>query len=200
MAVARHFDPCSALLSESLPQTQVGAVPSSAVCVSKAEVYQLLVWLPHALFYFLLYFSSCFYLNYVTISKWLCFILHNLSTYSYYLFFPVCLPGITQPGWSASLPAAPLNSECRGRGGRATLSCPPRPTFTAPISKTNFLKFVWEQNSASYHKTLFDCLPYFLNYCLLVISILLPVFNFFVQISILTLLRIFTLFFGFFSL
>jgi hypothetical protein len=40
-------------------------------------------------------------------------------------FFLVCLPGITQPGWSALLPAAPLNSECRGRGGRARLSCPP---------------------------------------------------------------------------
>src|SRR4028118_485195 len=36
-------------------------------------------------------------------------------------FFPVCLPGITHPGWSGLLPAAPLNSECRGRGGRATL-------------------------------------------------------------------------------
>ena len=138
MAVARHFGPCSALLSESLPQTQVGAVPSSAVCVSKAEFYQLLVLLPHAPFYFLLYFSSLFYLKCVTVSKWLCFILHNLFTYSYYLFFPVCLPGITHPGWSALLPAAPLNSECRGRGGRATLSSPPRPTVTASISNTSF--------------------------------------------------------------
>jgi hypothetical protein len=42
-------------------------------------------------------------------------------------FFLVCLPGITRPGWSAVLRAAPLNSECRGRGGRATLSCPPGP-------------------------------------------------------------------------
>jgi len=54
-------------------------------------------------------------------------------------FFPVCLPGITHPGWSALLPAAPLNSECRGRGGRATLSSPPRPTFTASITLSNFL-------------------------------------------------------------
>src|SRR4028118_1713419 len=102
MAVARHFGPCTALLSESLPQTPVGAVPSSAVCVSKAELYQLLVWLPHAPFYFLLYFSSLFYLKSVTVSKWLCFTLHNLFTYSYYLFFPVCLPGITQTRLMAS--------------------------------------------------------------------------------------------------
>jgi len=127
MAVVRHFGPCNALLSESLPQTQVGAVPSSAVCVSKAEVYQLLVLLPHAPFYFLLYFSSLFYLKCVTVSKWLCFTLHKLFTYSYYLFFPVCLPGITHPGWSALLPAAPLNSECRGRGGGPRLAPPPGP-------------------------------------------------------------------------
>jgi hypothetical protein len=94
----------------------------------------------------LLYFSSCFYLKCVTVSKWLCSTLHNLSTYPYYLFFPVCLPGITHPGWSALLPAAPLNSECRGRGGRATLSSPPRPTVTASISNTSFLRFVWGQN------------------------------------------------------
>jgi hypothetical protein len=94
--------------------------------------------LPHVPFYFLLYFSSWFYLNCVTVSKWLCFIPHKLSTYSYYLFFPVCLPGITQPGWSALLPAALLNSECRGRGGRATLSCPPRPTFTIQSQTTIF--------------------------------------------------------------
>src|SRR4028118_651055 len=99
MAVAPHFGPCTELLSESLPQTQVAAVPSSAVCVSKAVVYQLLVWLPHAALYFLLYFSSLFYLNCVTVSKWLCFTLHNLFTYPYYLFFPVCLPGITRPGF-----------------------------------------------------------------------------------------------------
>src|SRR4028119_1228968 len=102
MAVARHFGQCSALLSESLPQTQVGAVPSSAVCVSKAELYQLLVLLPHVRFYFLLYFSSWFYLNCVTVSKWLCFILHKLFTYSYYLFFLVYLPGITQTRLGAS--------------------------------------------------------------------------------------------------
>src|SRR4028118_888755 len=121
MAVAPHFGPCTALLPESLPQTQLGAVPSSAADFSNAGVFLLQPWLPHALFYFLLYFSSSFYLNYVTVSKWLCSTLHNLSTYPYYLFFPVCLPGITQPGWSGLLPAAPLNSECRGRGGRATL-------------------------------------------------------------------------------
>ena len=124
MAVAPHFGPCSALLSESLPQTQVGAVPSSAVCVSKAEFYQLLVLLPHALFYFLLYFSSLFYLNCVTVSKWLCFTLHNLFTYSYYLFFPVCLPGITHTRLAAS-------GERGARpGGRASPSSPPRPTIS----------------------------------------------------------------------
>ncbi len=124
----------------------------------------------------------------------------SFLSFLFYLFFLVCLPGITQPGWSGLLPAAPLNSECRGRGGRATLSSPPRPTFTASITLSNFLKFVWRQNLASHHKTLFDCLPYFLNYCLLVISTLLPVFNFFVQISILNLVTIFILFSGFFSL
>jgi hypothetical protein len=69
MAVARRFGPCTALLPESLPQTQLEAAPSSAACVSNAEVCQLLFWLPHALFYFLLYFSSCFYLKCVTVSK-----------------------------------------------------------------------------------------------------------------------------------
>jgi hypothetical protein len=90
MAVARHFDPCTALFPKSLPQTLLEAVPSSVAHVSSAGVFLLLSWLPHALFYFLLYFSSCFYLNYVTVSKWLCFILHNLSTYSY-LFIFSCL-------------------------------------------------------------------------------------------------------------
>jgi hypothetical protein len=129
-------------------------------------------------------------------------ILQSLTSFYYYLFifFLVFIPGITHPGWSALLPAAPLNSECRGQGGRATLSSPPRPTFTASITHSNFLKFVGGQNLASHHKTLFNCLPYFFNYCLLVISILLPTFNFLVQISILTLLRIFILFSGFFSL
>jgi hypothetical protein len=68
----------------------------------------------------LLYFSSWFYLNYVTVSKWLCFILHKLFTYSYYLFFLVCLPGITQTRFCASGERA-----TRPGGGRATLSCPP---------------------------------------------------------------------------
>src|SRR4028119_1915027 len=85
-------------------------------------------------------------------------------------------------------------------GGGPRLAVPPRPTLTAPITHSNFLKFVWGQNLASHHKTLFDCLPDFFNYCLLVISILLPVFNFFVQISILNLVTIFILFSGFFSL
>src|SRR4028118_198370 len=131
MAVARHFDPCNALLSESLPQTQVGAVPSSVVCVAKAEVYQLLVWLPHAPFYFLLYFSSLFYLKCVTVSKWLCFTLHNLFTYSYYLFFPVCLPGITHTRFLRLRRAR----DAAGGGG-PRLAVPPRPTLTVAISNT----------------------------------------------------------------
>jgi hypothetical protein len=133
MAVAHHFGPCSALLSESLPQTQVGAVPSLAVCVSKAEVYQLLVWLPHAPFYFLLYFSSLFYLNCVTVSKSLCFTLHNLFTYSYYLFFPVCLPGITQTRFLRLRRAR----DAAGGGG-PRLAVPPGPRFKLP-SQTLFL-------------------------------------------------------------
>jgi len=120
MAVARHSGPCSALLPKSLPRRQLGAVPSSAACVSKAGIYQLLVLLPHAPFYFLLYFSSLFFLKCVTVSKWLCFPFHNLSTYSYYLFFPVCLPGITQTRFLRLRRAR----DAAG-GGRATLSCPP---------------------------------------------------------------------------
>jgi hypothetical protein len=120
MAVARHSGPCSALLPKSLPQKQLAAVPSSAAYVSNTGVYLLLPWLPHVLFYFLLYFSSCFYLKCVTVSKWLCFALHNLSTYSYYLFFPVCLPGITHTRFLRLRRA----SNAAG-GGRATLSCPP---------------------------------------------------------------------------
>src|SRR4028119_1744843 len=120
MAVARHFGPCTALLSKSLPKTPLEAVPSSAAYVSTAGVCLLLSWLPHALFYFLLYFSSWFYLNCVTVSKWLCFSFHKLSTYSYYLFFPVCLPGITHTRFLRLRRA----SNAAG-GGRATLSCPP---------------------------------------------------------------------------
>src|SRR4028118_2438979 len=127
MAVARHSGPCNALLSESLPQTQVGAVPSSAVYVSKAELYQLLVWLPHAPFYFLLYFSSLFYLKSVTVSKWLCFTLHNLFTYSYYLFFPVCLPGITHTRLAAS-----GERGARPGGGGRPRSPPPPPAHPPP--------------------------------------------------------------------
>ena len=132
MAVAPHFGPCNALLSESLPQTQLGALPSSAVCVSKAEVYQLLVLLPHAPFYFLLYFSSFFYLNCVTVSKSLCFTLHNLFTYSYYLFFPVCLPGITH----TRLPAALEILRARPGGGGHSPATPPGPRFHSLLPST----------------------------------------------------------------
>lgn len=148
MAVARHFGPCSPPLPKSCPKTQLVAVPSSLVGVSSANVYQLLVWLPHAHFCFLLYFSSWFYLNCVTVSKWLCFIPHKLSTYSYYLFFPVCLPGITHPGWSSLLPAAPLNSECRDRGGGPRLAPPPVHVYNSNL-KHQFLRFVLRQNQIS---------------------------------------------------
>jgi hypothetical protein len=124
MAVARHFGPCTALLSKSLPKTPLEAVPSSGAYVSTAGVYLLLSWLPHALFYFLLYFSSWFYLNCVTVSKWLCFIPHKLSTYFYYLFFLVCVPGITHTRFLR------LRRAVRGRGGRASRSSPPRPTIS----------------------------------------------------------------------
>jgi hypothetical protein len=60
MAVPRHFGPCTPLLAKSCPQTQLEAVPSSLVGVSTANVYQLLVWLPHAHFCFLLYFIFMF--------------------------------------------------------------------------------------------------------------------------------------------
>jgi hypothetical protein len=46
----------AALLPESLPQTQLEAAPSSAACVSNAEVCQLLFWLPHAVLLFALLF------------------------------------------------------------------------------------------------------------------------------------------------
>src|SRR6476469_5554298 len=134
MAVARHSGSCSALLPKSLRQKQLATVPSSAVCVSKAGIYQLLVWLLHAPFYFLLYFSSWFYLNCVTVSKWLCFIPHKLSTYSYYLFFPVCLPGVTQTRF---LRLRRASNAAGGGAGHAELS-PPGPRFKLP-SPTLFL-------------------------------------------------------------
>jgi hypothetical protein len=93
----------------------------------------------------LLYFCSLFYLNCVTVSKWLCFTLHKLFTYSYYLFFPVCLPGITHPGWSSPLPAALLNSKCRGRGGGPRLAPPPAHVYSFNLQH-QFLRFVWRQN------------------------------------------------------
>src|SRR4028119_135103 len=49
-------------------------------------------------------------------------------------------------------------------------------------------------------KRLFAYLPYFLDYGVFVISTLLPIFNFFLQIFISPLLPIFKLFFQFFSL
>src|SRR4028118_1701253 len=56
----------------------------------------------------------------------------------FFLFVNRVSPGITHPGWSALLPAAPLNSECRGRGGRATLSSPPRAPLTTSLSHKSF--------------------------------------------------------------
>ena len=153
MAVARHFGPCSALLSESLPQTQVGALPSSAVCISKAEVYQLLVLLPHAPFYFLLYFSSLFYLNCVTVSKWLCFTLHNLFTYSYYLFFLVFVPGITQ----TRLPAAPQFWKARPGGGGPSSATPPGPRFQSNL-KQQFFEVCMNTKLDFYPQKVF-CIP-----------------------------------------
>ena len=122
-------------------------------------------------------------------------ITHYLST-TIYLFFFLCLYRVLlRPGCLRR-----HNSGSRGRGGEALAQPPPPAHVFSPTSNSSFLRFAWGKNLARHHKTLFDCLPYFLNYCLLVISTLLPVFDFFVQISILTLLRIFTLFFGFFSL
>jgi hypothetical protein len=73
----------------------------------------------------LLYFSSWFYLNYVTLSKWLCFISHKLSTYCYYLFFLFANRVSLKPG------LAPPASEQRGRGGGGPrLAVPPRPTIS----------------------------------------------------------------------
>jgi len=132
-------------------------------------------------------FSICY-----TFKKWLYFS-HSLPFYYYlFIFFLVFIPGITQTRLGAF-------GERRGRGGRASRSSPPRPTLTTPISNSSFLRFVWGQNSASHHQTLFDCLPYFLNYYLLVISSLLRVFNLFVYILILLLLPLFLCFFSFFS-
>jgi hypothetical protein len=125
MAVARHFGPCTALLSKSLPKTPLEAVPSSAAYVSTAGVCLLLSWLPHALFYFLLYFSSWFYLNCVTVSKWLCFILHKLFTYSYYLFFLFANRVSLTPGFCAS-----GDRGTRPGGGGPRLAVPPRPTLS----------------------------------------------------------------------
>lgn len=151
MAVARHFGPCTALLSKSLPKTLLEAVPSSVAYVSTAGVCLLLSWLPHALFYFLLYFSSWFYLNCVTVSKWLCFIFHKLFTYSYYLFFLFANRVSLTPGWR------PPASEGRGRGGRASRSSPPRPTISDRF-------WLCEGSYCRLWKWLASC-PYFVNYC-----------------------------------
>ena len=136
----------------------------------------------------------------MTVSKWLCFIPHKLSTYSYLFIFSSVCTGYHSARLVCPFACGALKLRVSRPGGRAKLSCSPRPTLTTPISNSSFLRFVWGQNSASHHKTLFNCLPYFFNYCLLVISTLLPFFNFFVQIFVLTLLRIFSLFSGFFSL
>jgi hypothetical protein len=77
----------------------------------------------------LLYFSSWFYLNCVIVSKWLCFILHKLSTYSYYLFFLVYLPGITHTRFCAFGDRA-----TRPGGERPRLAVPPRPTTRLAIA------------------------------------------------------------------
>jgi hypothetical protein len=131
MAVAPHFGPCSPPLPKSCPKTQLEAAPSSLVGVSTANVYQLLVWHPHAHFCFLLYFSSWFYLNYVTVSKWLCFIPHKLCTYSYYLFFLFVNRVLLGPGFCAS-----GERGTRPGGGGPRLAVPPRPTLTVAISNT----------------------------------------------------------------
>ena len=55
-----------------------------------------------------------------------------------YLFFYFVLPGITRPGWSASLPAAPLNSECRGRGGVPRLAVPPAHVYKSNLKHQFF--------------------------------------------------------------
>jgi hypothetical protein len=108
--------------------------------------------LPHVPFYFLLYFSSWFYLNCVIVSKWLCFIPHKLSTYSYYLFFPVCLPGITQTRLGAS-----GERGTRPGGGGPRLAVPPRPTIS-----DHFL--LCGNSHCRLWKRLASC-PYFVDYC-----------------------------------
>jgi hypothetical protein len=112
------------LLSKSLPQTQLEALPSSAADGSNVGVFLLLFWLPHALFCFLLYFSSWFYLNCVTVSKWLCFIVHKLSTYCYYLFFS-CL----STGYHSDPVRRLRRASNAAGGGGPRLAVPPRPTL-----------------------------------------------------------------------
>ena len=127
MAVARYFGPCTPLLSKSLPQTQLEALPSSAADGSNVGAFLLLFWLPHALFCFLLYFSSWFYLNCVTISKGLCFIVHKLSTYCYYLFFSCLSTGYHSTRLVSPFACGALKLRVSRPGGRATLSSPPGP-------------------------------------------------------------------------
>jgi hypothetical protein len=81
----------------------------------------------------LLYFSSWFYLNCVTVSKWLCFIPHKLFTYSYSYFFLFSNRVLLGPGWYSTCAWCLRRpySGGRGRGGRASRSSPPRPTFSS---------------------------------------------------------------------
>jgi hypothetical protein len=89
----------------------------------------------------LLYFSSCFYLKCVTVSKWLCFTLHNLFTYSYYLFFSCLFTGYH---------SHPVRGLRRARdaagGGRATLSCPPPAHALSCHLKHFFWELLFTQN------------------------------------------------------
>jgi len=114
-----------------------------------------------------------------------------LFIYFFTLFYRVSLDPVILFGACGAPLARP--------GGRATISYPPGPRLHFQ-SQQQFFEISMGAKLDVYHQTLFDCLPYFLNYCFLVISCLLPVFNFFVQISILILLTIFILFFGFLSL
>src|SRR4028119_474851 len=97
-------------------------------------------------------FTSCFTVLHVLFERCDYFnngcVLFSISFLSLPItyFFLVCLPGITHPGWFALLPAAPLNSECRGRGGRAPLSSPPRPPLHHSTSPPPFLRFAWRQS------------------------------------------------------
>jgi hypothetical protein len=79
----------------------------------------------------LLYFSSCFYLKFVTVSKWLCFISHKLFTYSYLFIFSSVSTGCHSD---------PVNHGTRPRRGRGHNQLTPRrgPRLSFSFSSFSF--------------------------------------------------------------